>query len=561
MSGGSGLEDAPLAAQDLWGRATLGVERGASLLTAEEQARVAALERLDWEAWLVLARLTGRVARVFRVPDLQLPGVPSAPDAVRRGLEEGWLVEEPEPSVQAAHATREVLAAGCRRVGVARTGRRDALVDRLSAVVGWDDARWVRPTDEDLLLRLERWATLSWWPDRSAPVLDRMGRVRWMDYPPTGGALVPSRALWDRWEALVAREEAWTVDEALDALAWPERLPGRLDRRRALARAVREVADEAARRGARDDARRWLEALAEAGFDRAESVRKRARWLELDGEDLEAWSTLVAGAERLGSAARRALAPSGRRLARRLDRAWVPAPPLKGAPVRRLRGEVVSRDGARPQWASPQGRATLERAVVEQLARAGRRSWVAEGAPWRTIWGLWMAEALFAPVPGALPVARLDRPVDLGHEGWVARRERWIGPLREELAGGGGVARLRRTWAQVADRRIVGVDTARWSLDDLVAILEGLPVASHGALLEAGLASPRGAWRGMPDLVVAPGAPVTVEGLLPAVLPTSTLLVELKGPGDTLRPVQGEVHDRLLGWGLAVERWEVEETR
>ena len=46
---------------------------------------------------------------------------------------------------------------------------------------------------------------------------------------------------------------------------------------------------------------------------------------------------------------------------------------------------------------------------MRTLAALGRRAWHGEGRPWRTVLTLLLAELLLLPVPGALPVPRLDQ--------------------------------------------------------------------------------------------------------------------------------------------------------
>ena len=140
-------------------------------------------------------------------------------EAVQGLVDLGLVTDEVSWDTRARHARRDVLAAACRRLGARRSGTRDALEARVLGSTDWDDASWVRVAHPALVLRLERWATLQVRPDRSAPVLERMGRTRWPPYVPTGGAPVPSRAHWDRWEALVEGWATMELETAFDALS------------------------------------------------------------------------------------------------------------------------------------------------------------------------------------------------------------------------------------------------------------------------------------------------------------------------------------------------------
>ncbi len=560
--GGTDPDDPVWPVHDLRQRLREGCARGAGLIAPEESAWAARWQALDDADLLLVARLTGRRATVFRVPDLTAAGVPSVPTRVAALLAEGVLVAVDDPAAQAHAATRAVLAAGCRRAGLSASGRRDALAARMADRPGWDDAPWVAVAAADILCRLERWATFEPFPDRSVPVLERMGRRRWMPYPITPGGLVASRADWDRWERWVTweAEGTLTVEQALEGLAWTGWPPGRLDRRRALARAVREAALQAARDGDRGQAGRWLAALEGMGWASAETIRLRARWLELDGDRREAWAVLRDGAAR-DPAWRRALAPAGRRVARAVGGAWVPARPLRAAPVRRMRlvQAVDAIEGPRPGWRAPShAHATvIEPAVASAIQAAGRTVVQGEGAVWRTVFRLLMLDAWFAPVDGALPVPHLDRPLDWGRPGWASRRRRWLDPVREALEAGAAAPLLASAWDRAEGVRVAGVDTQRFGRETVVAALAALPATAAVAWWDRAVSGEARQWRGLPDLMVLPGFPVAVPGLLPSALPAEGVWVEVKGPGDALRPAQAAWHDRLLGWGLQVETWAV----
>ena len=82
----------PLPAADLEERVRLALDRGAVLLNDPEREVAQTILDLPDELALAYARLTGRVADVFRLPDLRLPGVDDEVEAVqrrRRGLERG----------------------------------------------------------------------------------------------------------------------------------------------------------------------------------------------------------------------------------------------------------------------------------------------------------------------------------------------------------------------------------------------------------------------------------------------------------------------------------------
>jgi hypothetical protein len=67
----------------------------------------------------------------------------------------------------------------------------------------------------------------------------------------------------------------------------------------------------------------------------------------------------------------------------------------------------------------------------------------------------------------------------------------------------------------------------------------------------------RRATRGLPDLVILPGLPIRMTSAFPSRLDAGLLLVEVKGPSDTVRDEQAIWFDLLLRSDTAVELWEV----
>lgn len=548
---------------DLRARLALGRVRGAGLITEDEAALVERLDALPPPSALLVARLSARRPEAFRAPDLSAAGVDDVPAEVDALLEAGWLTEQVPWGLRAQEATREVLVEGCDRLGLRRSGRRETLQARLMDHEDWDDARWVRLTEGAAILRLERWGTLQTWPDRSRPVLERMGRVAWVDHPLTdGGGLLPSRAHWDRWEALVADWASLTAERALQALAWTHWPPGRLDLRRRLRRAVTDHARALERRGDLDDARALYESLREvvdAPEPAAALAVRHARVTERLGEAEAALSLLTEAREAAVGAGRRAVARAGRRTARAVGRAWPPDPPVRRPTVRDLDLIRVDDDRARPRWMGGAGEepAVVEEAVRRHLQRAGRRVLHAEGGLWRTVLGLWLADAMFAPVPGQLPVPRLAAPVDFGTPAFAARRPGRLWDLWDALGRGEAGERARIAWRAHEGCRIAGVDWERPGEEPLFALLDGLSPAVARAILRAFCVQGRRATRGLPDLVVLPGPRVRVPGLFPGRLPEGVVFVEVKGPGDTLRDAQEVWLDRLSSAGASVEVWRV----
>ena len=97
-------------------------------------------------------------------------------------------------------------------------------------------------------------------------------------------------------------------------------------------------------------------------------------------------------------------------------------------------------------------------------------------------------------------------------------------------------------------------------LQVLGAELAGLPGTREKglAVMEAFLDHGGYAFSGLPDLVVLPGPDITVDGLFPARLGPELHLVEVKGPGDSVRDEQAIWFDRLVDAGVSVELWRVQ---
>jgi hypothetical protein len=106
------------AAQDLVERLELGLRRGAGVLIEEEHEVVGRALALSEGALLGLARLSGRRTTAWRLPELSLPGV-EAPEGALEELEVAGLATRAVAwGDRLAHATRPVLQAGCRRLGL-----------------------------------------------------------------------------------------------------------------------------------------------------------------------------------------------------------------------------------------------------------------------------------------------------------------------------------------------------------------------------------------------------------------------------------------------------------
>jgi hypothetical protein len=557
---------------DLQARVALGAERARGLLTAEERALADAIASIDGPSALLLARLAGRSTERWRLPDLVVAGVSDVAEAAAPLRAAGWLADDDDVAAQIARATQAVLAQACRRLGLPLRGPRPALQARLLAHLdgagAWDDAPWVRLAVGPTLRRFARWASLRAWPDPAGEVLERMEVVRWPTYPPSpGGGVVSCRAVWDRWEAAMDDPEALGADELFALLEMDDVPPGGLDVRGWLAVRAGELAVAVERGGDADGAADLWGRLSDVwpGL-RGEAMLRRAGVWERAGRPGEALASLRRAHPTLDAVTKVAAARTGRRLARALGEAWPPDPPLRAAPERDVALPALA-DGGRARWGlgsadGEGGRAVaVETAVVGALATVGRRAVHAEGALWRTVVSLLLTPALFEPVPGMLPVPRLDGPIDAGTAAFAERRPARIAEIRAAVAAGRAPERVAEAWDAWHGCQVWGVTWEVAGRDELVALAAAAGPDVLGVLLEARLAGGRGVFAGLPDLVLLDGPEVRLPRAFPARVPAGLVWVEVKGPGDVLRDAQVVWCDRLLAAGARVEVWRVAPAR
>jgi hypothetical protein len=191
--------------------------------------------------------------------------------------------------------------------------------------------------------------------------------------------------------------------------------------------------------------------------------------------------------------------------------------------------------GAPAEWIelpppSPGARTAIEDRVLLALAAAGRPSFFAENWLWRTLFGLAFWDVVFADVPGAFVHPFQAAPLDLEEPSFRPRRAARIAERLREIAARDDLAAwLLPVWEchrATSNRLVVGEE---WARPHLALALETL----HGWQLAAvcdRLAHHLGRFAlGLPDLYALPG---------PEVRRGQLSLLEVKGPGDQLRPEQ-----------------------
>lgn len=562
MSSNPTPPDAPvdptlLPAEDLRAVLAIGIERAGTLLSAGEAHVARTLLALDDGPATVYARLSARVPDVFEVAALTVPGVAPLQPALD-ALEAAGLIDRLVPwPARAEQLTIPRLKQACADLGLRRSGKKAALVERLSAHTHFVDGPWVRVRHKALVRRLERWAFLSRRADRSTLVVERLGHVTWPDYTPTSGpGLHPDRRALLRWEALLQAERAGTLDvpSALAALhSGDARAAGRLDFTHRLVGAIAELARSLEQKQP-EQALALYQALVHAG--RPPDPVRHARALERTGDRRGALALLRDSLAHRTGPSRLAIHRSGRRLARALRTGWAPDPPLAKPRARTLRLPPAPASASRPRYRVGDHSLTVESALVAWLGAHGRTAVHAENGLWTTLFALAFHEAYFLPVPGALPSRWLSGPLDLGSPGFRDRRAPTLDRLLAALRAGEGPTRIAAADARWRGTRLAG---ARWEIapEVLVAVADGLGGPALADVLEVLLQRGWRAARGLPDLAILPGDPVVLPHAVPARLGPGLLLAEVKGPGDTVRDAQALWFHRLRSAGAPIALWEV----
>lgn len=534
----------PWAVLDLYEIVDTGLLRGGELLTEDERSVIAAIRALDGASALTYARLTGRKASVFLADEVG--------DGLQELVDARLLTDELDPDVHGDHATVEALKAGCRRLGLPVGGRREELVQRLRGRK-WDDRRWVRVAHRPLLDRLARWTTLRLEPDRSGPVLERMGVITWPAYEPTPGGFFQDRATMLDWEAAVdaaiAGVDAATALQWLERrAAWPE---GGLSPARRFVETVLVEGQAREQAGDPAGARALYESLIERGRPLASLAFRIARTLEGEGRARDALA-LLRGARPVADPVQRLqLARSERRLGKTAG-GFAPDIPLRTPSTRALRLAAAG-TGVRPLWGDG---LPIEAAVVRLLADAGREAVHGEGTLWTTLFGLLFAETYFLPVPGMLPARRLSGPLDVGRRAFAGRRAIEVERVRDAIRAGEGPDRIARAAAERGGQALAGVSWSLAAPDVLVRIARDVGPTVLVAVMQRLLDEGWSAASGLPDLVVLAGPEIRVPAHPSRVL-SGALFVEIKGPTDTVRDAQAVWFDRLIAAGARVERWDV----
>ena len=509
---------------------------------------------LDGPAGVTWARLLDRRLPWFRPAQLTWEDVPDPAAAVAQLEAGGWVDGLVPAEARLSAFTVPELKAALARHRLRRGGRRAELVERLleAGLAPTEPVR--RLARRSLVRRLELLAFESAWRGRKTLLLERIGVTRHVDHPVTAGPPVFARRT-----DLLSLEQSLGVetDDPEGELVRIDALPARpvwlaeVDPRRFRARAVRHAARELERRGEAARAANLYAGLLERRVGRPERLAPRlALALEAAGDPERALQACVTWRDRVAPSARPAMERTGRRLARKLGHPWRPLPPLVRPRRRRVWLPAAERRGPRPLWGDPPlaVEAAVARALSPRVALHG------ENQIWTTLFGLLLGELYWLPVPGMLPSPGRSGPRDLGTPAFAEHRAAELGARLQAVRR--GELRLADRWARWAGRSMRGV---RWGLapvETLEAFASSLGPGAVAAVLERLAREGWAAARGLPDLAILPGEALRIDAI-PARVGAGALLVEVKGPTDSLSDEQKVWLDVLTRAGAPVEVWDL----
>ncbi len=169
----------------------------------------------------------------------------------------------------------------------------------------------------------------------------------------------------------------------------------------------------------------------------------------------------------------------------------------------------------------------IEQVVMHTLAQGGGQALHVENALIGLIVGLAFWDIVFAPLPGAFVHPFQSAPLDLFEAGFRSRRAEAIDARLCELANGSsGSKQLLDRWQARFGTVNALVPWHRFSAREVQRILEALPAPVLACLCKTALEHPPLLRRGFPDLILLGDAPGHFG------------FIEVKGPGDVLRPEQ-----------------------
>ena len=515
--------------------------RYGDLLTDEEAAYAEVFGSLSERSKRLYVRLILRRGPCFRRDLLSYEEIDDLARAARElraagfldlgeeaPLEDGLAVLRRPELIELVVSLGELPAAAARRLKrgellelLLRAERQEEVRRRL-----WTEYDIWRPLHAELLLlfRLLFFGNLG--QDFSEFVISDLGIVRYESYPLSR----EHRLFQDRTE----------IDQAFELRLIRQQVYGLLEERKledalALARAVSEQADTlrpVARRQAdgilirvarelerQGEHRQAVELYTQAR--RPPARERRCRALEQLGELEQALSLCREMAASPLDETESGFVPLfEHRMKKKLG--------LTQKPWKRSRRPTLDMEIERPQG-------SIEMATLEALAARGRRGIFSENWLWRSLFGLAFWDVVFEPVPGVFHHPFQTGPWDLSRPEFRIRRqariEQRLSRLREEPDLRPRLWPVYQAKVGIANALVPWHPEFETPLNFALERVSGPTLAVFCDRLSSHLRRYR---RGLPDLLVeSDESPVGFE------------LLEVKGPGDQLRPEQGAWIDFL----------------
>lgn len=195
---------------------------------------------------------------------------------------------------------------------------------------------------------------------------------------------------------------------------------------------------------------------------------------------------------------------------------------------------------------------SVEELALQHYSKPENGSWKgihSEGGIWSTLFGLLFWEALFlSGIDDTFRTPFQTAPLDLDCEGFYEAREDCIEKILDEILMGQASTMLKETWNKQKGVLCAGVQWNRWTLDELLEIVECISGQALAAVCRL-LAKDHASWTGgMPDLLLF--------------RPSSrdSFLSEVKGPRDRLSDQQRAWITALQDAGFRCEVFKVVES-
>jgi hypothetical protein len=522
------------------------------LLSASEASAIQAMIDLPFGAGRLLAQLLARRHSCLRLKSIDFTALDDQSRDLELLIKDGFLIELHHSPTRTALFTKKELTEWCKSCGVESKGKKDDLLRRVSDLKEGPPGLTVHVVHRDLVDWCE-WIFFGGGRGRRKRfVLGRIGASVWAQYSLTPGTVAfESRAQLREFLAYSTGKELSIPDLLGKIAALPERSPSHRNfdlRRRMGKELIGRVWDSETKGEVELSLFLVDQALKLRVGNAGELLRRKALCLSKLDRRQEAAAVCQAAIVDAKDEEALALNRTGRRLARAAGVSWIPPRPLLSPRSRRIGlSGIAGFTGLRGE---------IERQVVGLFPE--REMVHGEGRLWTSLFVLLFFDLLWMPVDGMLPAPCLDGPLDLGRKEFAVRRRSLFLSRLNQIGKGASRRRIGRSLKE-RGVRIKGMDWGLASDSQWKRLLSSIPgpflkrVMKH--LGEEGFS----AASGLPDLFVWPGKQQRHSCSFPSKLGTGALLVEVKGPNDSLQDNQRVWHDRLLRWKFPVEVWRVEE--